>query len=347
MSLGTPFVPPVLNTSNCLVFGNTASGNALSVRQLGAGNCLSVSNALGTTSLFISSTSNVGIGTTNPLAALDISGVLNLSSLQISGVSGTGGQVVAATGVGSGLAWATTASSGTNQGVLLTLGTNLTTLTSFATSTDTPTLQAFHLPLNSFTQSINSVTLFAVTAQGLIKFGSTGVFQITLVLSMNAPVSRVALGTNTSSAFPSSTSAYTYVYTLPSGASPSTTITIPVNVTSTAPWYYLDVFTQSSSTAGTLYATNSASVTGSQYGTYIQVSPFGNYILTGGTQSAGLLVTPSATVTLSSPITSNTYHIKMTSGLNWTLQEMPPWLSIPREINTGVMAATEALERRE
>jgi hypothetical protein len=69
-----PTVPTVLNTSNCFVFGNTASGNALSVQQLGAGNCMSVSNANGTVGLFVSSLGRVGVGTTSPGYVLDVLG---------------------------------------------------------------------------------------------------------------------------------------------------------------------------------------------------------------------------------------------------------------------------------
>jgi hypothetical protein len=249
----------------------------------------------------------VGIGSTStPTSNLMVTGNIYASN------SITTNNIVA-TGIITG-AW-----TGTNQGMLLTLGTNLTSgVTSFAASSDTPTLQAFHIPLQSFTQSTGFVSLFSVTAQGLIKFNSTGLYKITTVLAMNAPVSRVALGTNTSSAFPSATNAYTYVYTIPSGTSPSASITIPINVQNTALWYYLDVFTQSSLTAGTYYATASTSITGSQFGTYVQIAPFGNYISSVGSQAAGLLVVPSTTVTLSSPITSNTYHVRMTSAANWT-----------------------------
>jgi hypothetical protein len=249
----------------------------------------------------------VGIGSTStPTSNLMVTGNIYASN------SITTNNIVA-TGIITG-AW-----TGTNQGMLLTLGTNLTSgVASFAASSDTPTLQAFHIPLQSFTQSTGFVSLFSVTAQGLIKFNSTGLYKITTVLAMNSPVSRVALGTNTSSAFPSATNAYTYVYTIPSGTSPSAAITIPINVQNTALWYYLDVFTQSSLAAGTYYATASASITGSQFGTYVQIAPFGNYISSVGSQAAGLLVVPSTTVTLSSPITSNTYHVRMTSAANWT-----------------------------
>jgi hypothetical protein len=328
------------------------------------------------------SASNIFSANSVTTANLTVTGLTNISNLQISGVSGTVGQVLTATGTGSGIAWGIgggggssqwtgttgntiyyvpqvgigstvtptanlmvtgnifasnsittsniftgniTASgtitgtwTGTNQGMLLTLGSSLTSIANFAASTDTPTLQAFHVPLQSFTQSTGAVSLFSVTGQGLMKFTSTGLYQIKMVLAMNAPVSRVALGTNTSSAFPSVTNAYTYVYTIPAGTSPSAVITIPINVQNTALWYYLDVFTQSSVTTASFYLTASASITGSQFGTYVQIAPFGNYVSSVGSQAAGLLVVPSTTVTLSSPINSNTYHVRMTSAANWT-----------------------------
>jgi hypothetical protein len=257
---------------------------------------------------------NVGIGTTSAPSALGANlfvqgNIYASNSVTTTNVFTTN---LVATGTITG-AW-----TGTNQGMLLTVGTSLTSIANFAASSDTPTLQAFHVPLQSFTQSTGFVSLFSVTAQGLIKFNSTGLYKITTVLAMNAPVSRVALGTNTSSAFPTVTNAYTYVYTIPSGTSPSATITIPVNVQNTGLWYYLDVFTQSSVTTASFYATASASITGSQFGTYVQIEPFGNYVSSVGSQAAGLLVVPSTTVTLSSPITSNTYHVRMTSAANWT-----------------------------
>ena len=378
-------------TTNLATLSVTGVSNltTLNVSSLAYVAALNVYGTANTVNLNVASVANVLTLNSESanLTTLGVSTYINLpSSLQISGVSGTAGQVITASGTGSSIQWGTgggggtsqwtgtagspiyygpnvgigTASAppalganlfvqgnvyvsnsvtttnvftsnlvatglitgawtGTNQGMLLTLGSSLTSgITSFAASTDTPTLQAFHVPLQSFTQSTGFVSLFSVTGQGLIKFNSTGLYKITTVLAMNAPVSRVALGTNSSSAFPTSTNAYTYVYTIPSGTSPSAAITIPINVQNTALWYYLDVFTQSSSTAGTYYATASASITGSQFGTYVQIEPFGNYISSVGSQAAGLLVVPSTTVTLSSPITSNTYHVLMTSAANWT-----------------------------
>jgi hypothetical protein len=63
----------VLNTSNCFVFGNTASGNALSVQQLGAGNVASFRTTTGATALFINPSGYVGVGTTSPGYILEVS----------------------------------------------------------------------------------------------------------------------------------------------------------------------------------------------------------------------------------------------------------------------------------
>jgi hypothetical protein len=54
-----PTVPTVLNTSNCFVFGNTASGNALSVQQLGSGPVASFSNAAGQVVFSVSATGGI------------------------------------------------------------------------------------------------------------------------------------------------------------------------------------------------------------------------------------------------------------------------------------------------
>jgi hypothetical protein len=62
----------VLNTSNVFVFGNTASGNALSVQQLGTGNVATFRTTTGATALFVNAAGNVGIGTVNPSYQLSV-----------------------------------------------------------------------------------------------------------------------------------------------------------------------------------------------------------------------------------------------------------------------------------
>jgi hypothetical protein len=70
---GVSSVPVILNSSNVRVFGNTSSGNALSVQQLGAGNVFVTSNTNGTVGLFVNHRSNVGVGTNNPQQYFHIS----------------------------------------------------------------------------------------------------------------------------------------------------------------------------------------------------------------------------------------------------------------------------------
>ena len=233
---------------------------------------------------------------------------------------------VIATGTISG-AW-----NGTSQGILLTLGTNLATGTSFSSSSDVPVLQAYHVPLQSFTQNaVQAVSNYTITAQGLIKFSSTGLYQLVMVFVMDSPVVKVALGTNSTSSLPVTTSAYTYVYTVSSAASPSDAIIIPINVQNISNYYYIDIFCRSSSTSGTYYLTTGTNVSGSQNGTYIQIAPFGNYVSTGQNASAGLLLTTSG-ATLPTPLAqvspltsaSNTYHVTMTSGAGWTTTGTSP-----------------------
>ena len=56
----------LISAANCIVYGNTSSGNALNVQQLGAGNVLSIKTSSGSTALFVGANGNVGVGTANP-----------------------------------------------------------------------------------------------------------------------------------------------------------------------------------------------------------------------------------------------------------------------------------------
>jgi hypothetical protein len=297
-------------TGGLLVSGSAAgAGQTLVTTGTGAGvqwgTLISSQWTTGTTNIYYFS--NVGIGTSAVSANVTVSGNIYASNaLSTTNIFTTN---LTATGTISG-AW-----TGVSQGTLLTLGTTLST-TAFASSSDTPTLQAIHLNLNSFTPS-GASSSYTITSQGLIKFNAVGLYQVQMVLVADAPVRKLALGTNTSSAFPASTSAYTYVIDIPVGQSSSVPLVIPINVTSTASWYYIDIFTQSAATAGFLYLTASSSISGTKFGTWLQISPFGNYISSSINAAAGLLMTTSGT-TLSSPVNSNTYRLSMTSGAGWT-----------------------------
>ena len=70
---GAPSFPTVLNTSNCFVFGNTAS-TALTVKQLGAGPLMNLVTSTNASAIFVNSSGRTGIGTTTPAASLDVTG---------------------------------------------------------------------------------------------------------------------------------------------------------------------------------------------------------------------------------------------------------------------------------
>ena len=63
---GIPGPATLINSSSTLLYGNSASANALSVQQLGAGNVLSIKTSSGATALFVNAAGNVGVGTAGP-----------------------------------------------------------------------------------------------------------------------------------------------------------------------------------------------------------------------------------------------------------------------------------------
>lgn len=96
---GNPAVSHVISTANCLVFGNTSSGNALSVQQLGAGNVVSFSNASGGSNVFVmNNLGRVGVGIGTPLAPLEVYGSLMVGRANSSALSavpsGNGGVAI-------------------------------------------------------------------------------------------------------------------------------------------------------------------------------------------------------------------------------------------------------------
>ena len=77
---GVPGVATLINSSATILSGNAASANALTVRQFGGGNVFSASNTAGTIGLFVSATSNVGVGTASPGTTLQVSGPANTAA---------------------------------------------------------------------------------------------------------------------------------------------------------------------------------------------------------------------------------------------------------------------------
>ena len=108
-------------------------------------------------------------------------------------------------------------------------------------------------------------------------------------------------------------------------------VTIPLTITDTSKWYYLDAyFSTAAGTPTVLYQTTppSGSAAGSNYGTYVQVAPFGNYLTSATGVASGLLMNCYGTTTLSAPVTSNTFRLAMTTANGWTVNGISTSLTV-------------------
>ena len=83
---GVPGPATLINSSNCIVLGNTSSGPALTVQQLGAGAVMNVATSTGSSALFVSSTGQVGVGTGSPSATFEAKGFPGYSGYTVLGV---------------------------------------------------------------------------------------------------------------------------------------------------------------------------------------------------------------------------------------------------------------------
>ena len=112
---------------------------------------------------------------------------------------------------------------------------------------------------------------------------------------------------------------------------------MPINVTDISQYYYLDLFL--STVAGTpsvLYPTRSTTAVGTAYGTYVQVSPFGNYLTSASGIASALLCNCTATSNLSGVYSSNAYRIALTTSNGWTVNGTSTSLAVTANGNFQV-----------
>ena len=116
---GVPGPATLINSSNCIVYGNTSSGTALTVQQLGAGAVMNVATSTGSSALFVSSTGQVGIGTGSPTSQLHVyslTGVQNQTGQGVAQIVNCGGLPlnINYTGIGGALNYAIYSVSGSS-----------------------------------------------------------------------------------------------------------------------------------------------------------------------------------------------------------------------------------------
>jgi len=305
-----------------------------------------VSGAVGQTSLNVTgniySSNSVTTGnliTNNIIMSSNMSSGTGLGNVYFSGNLVVTGNIFSSGGsVGSG--------SGTSQGILFSLGSGGYTLPSaFSTGTAGPGISGYHVNLSSFAQeAAQAVTQFGA-GTGLLKFLTAGLYQVTCVIVGDQPVAKVAIGKTTSltswtalqASGQAATTGYDYVYNYPVGSSPSEIVTLPLTVTDITQYYYLDVFFSTAVAAPTvLYPTRSTTAAGSNFGTYVQVAPFGNYLTSATGVAAALLCNCAPTSNLSGVYSSNAYRITLTSANGWTVNGVSTSLAVTANGNFQV-----------
>jgi len=311
---------------------------------------------------FYNSTNLVGIGTLNAASvSTTLANVItaNIQSMNVTGDSNLAGNLITqniimssnlSTNTGFGNVYLTGnlvvagnifsiggsvgSGSGTSQGVTYVLPSSYSLGSSFATGTAGPGIAGYHINLGSFgAQAVQAVSSFSASS-GMLKFTSVGLYQIQCVLVGDQPAAKVGVGSTSSSSFPPSvtaTSGYVYVYNYPLNSSPTTLVTIPLTITDVSKWYYLDAYFSTVAGSPTvLYQTapTGGSAVGSNYGTYVQVGPFGNYLTSATGVASGLLANCTASSNLSGSYSSNTYRITLNSSNGWTVNGISTAISV-------------------
>ena len=322
---------------------------------------------------FYNSTNLVGIGTLNAasvsttlanviqanIQSMNVSGDSNLSGNLITGNiimssnlstnSGQGNVYISANLVVNGnifsIGGSVGSGSGTSQGVTYVLPSSYSLGAAFATGSAGPGIAGFHINMSLFgAQAVAAVSSFSASS-GMLKFASAGLYSVQCVLVGDQPATKVGIGSTSSASFPPSvtaTSGYVYVYNYPLNSSPTTLVTIPLNITDVSKWYYLDAYfsTVSGSPSVLLQtAPPSGSASGSNYGTYVQVGPFGNYLTSATGVASALLANCSTSSNLSGSYSSNAYRIALTSSNGWTVNGTSTSLAVTANGNFQVNQA--------
>ena len=305
---GTAF----LSNANVLT-GNITSANIVSLNVTGDANIaqnLTLKNNLYTSNIIMSSNLSTNSGQGNVYISANL--VVNGNIFSIGGSVGSG--------------------SGTSQGVTYVLPSSYSLGAAFATGSAGPGIAGFHINMSSFTpQAIASVSSFSASS-GMLKFTSAGLYSVQCVLVGDQPAAKVGIGSTSSASFPPSvtaTSGYVYVYNYPLNSSPTTLVTIPLNITDVSKWYYLDAYFSTGATLLYQTAPPSGSAAGSNYGTYVQVGPFGNYLTSATGVASGLLCNCSASSNLSGSYSSNAYRVTLTSSNGWTVSGVSTSITAP------------------
>jgi hypothetical protein len=162
---------------------------------------------------------------------------------------------------------------GSGGGYYLSLPSDIAMQTPYTGALYGPTFPLSVGLSNGFTITGTS-TLISVTAQGNFKFSRAGVYKLSAVFLSSENVNGLALGSNVADIH-GQDQGYMYRYTTFISQNPTELIEIPLNITDTSLYYYLDLFKVD---GGILHQT-----TDPRGGTYLTITPLqGGGLASGG-----------------------------------------------------------------
>jgi hypothetical protein len=162
---------------------------------------------------------------------------------------------------------------GSGGGYYLSLPSDIAMQTPYTGALYGPTFPLSVGLSNGFTITGTS-TLISVTAQGNFKFSRAGVYKLSAVFLSSDNVNGLALGSNVADIH-GQDQGYMYRYTTFISQNPTELIEIPLNITDTSLYYYLDLFKVD---GGILHQT-----TDPRGGTYLTITPLqGGGLASGG-----------------------------------------------------------------
>jgi hypothetical protein len=182
---------------------------------------------------------------------------------------------------------------GSGGGLYFSLNSAISAPASYAGGTYGTAYQLSFNPASGFAQS-GASTMISVTANGTFKFSATGpyLFQAVLLGSTDT-ITGMAVGSNVADVHGTDQN-YLYRYTSLVTQNPTEIFQVPLNVTDTSKYYYLDLFM--------LNPTGLQPTDNGQGGTYVYVTPL---VAGGGGTGGSVIVQPTQWLTASNP--SNIY----------------------------------------
>jgi hypothetical protein len=182
---------------------------------------------------------------------------------------------------------------GSGGGLYFSLNSAIAVPASYSGGTYGTAYQLSFSPASGFQQS-GASTMISVTANGTFQFSATGpyLFQAVLLGSTDT-VTGMAVGSNVADVHGTDQN-YLYRYTSLVTQNPTEIFQVPLNVTDTSKYYYLDLFM--------LNPTGLQPTDNGQGGTYVYVTPL---VAGGGGTGGSVIVQPTQWLTASNP--SNIY----------------------------------------